>query len=285
MADRFYLPSTLEMPIDTRTGVGDAAARGQIRAWKTELAKRYRIAEQRLDDRSIQKLVRAVLHKHGIGHVRAKRKLCQFMAPSKASWENCVIGPKFIMCYWALLHPGETLVRDADPKTGLTQNCVTVDFAIAVVDGERRKFHTSTGIWSLSVQDHALGRIIQRAKLPLSQVILEAHHNLLGLRDAQFDHALAHLDIGNDGRGRFLVAAGPGAFAFHQITGHLADGSEIKHLIADTWIHEDQLYAWQTPLRPDGQDGQRLFEKRLFPAISNSNPCEFIYRAEKPRAA
>lgn len=268
------------MPLDTDIRYSDAAARGQIRVWKTELAKRYRLAEKLLGGTEIAKITAGLLHKKGKGGDRALRNLKEFMAPSGAVWyHHTQIQHKLLVAIWAILHPGDACLHTDDPRTGLAQNCVTVDFISLVADLEHAKpvFRTLTGIWTMSINDHCLGRMVQRTKVPLELVIYHAHQNLLALREEQFDHALAHLK-----HHRFLLAAGPGALTMRMVSATLEDGTEVQHLIADTWLGEELLYPQQQKkvLRCDREPGRRLCDRRLFP-MANGQPREFIFRSEK----
>jgi hypothetical protein len=162
---------------------------------------------------------------------------------------------------WALLKAREAVVIEPDlPSDG--QDCVVVDYMLT----RQSEWGTTIamGLWTLEVDDHALGRGFMRAPgQDMEAAMLEAHHAALRIRVARMKPYFA------DPSARFLLPAGPGVFvcSAHIRSDVSMDGGLQAHIRARTWLHRDQLSDNQESeiFIVDNIAGERLGEGYLLP--------------------
>jgi hypothetical protein len=113
------------------------------------------------------------------------------------------------------------------------------------------------------VQEHALGRAIQRTGQTPQAVVFDAHHSVLRTRTA-----LVLPEQNLDRAPQFLLHAGQGAFVCSVRHGRdISLGREQSiHVRAHTWIDADQLHDDQRVFADDGEPGGRLGDTWLLPA-------------------
>jgi hypothetical protein len=145
---------------------------------------------------------------------------------------------------------------EAVPMT-LQQSCAVIDY-LAVGLFENNDV-LSTGMWSLVITQHALGRLIQRApRADVTAALFEAHN------------AALNAPIPTDGN-EMLLPAGEGVFVETLIPHRLdpdAPDQDLDALWAHihlwTWLHADQLRDDQRPVGC-GAPGARLGDFLLLP--------------------
>jgi hypothetical protein len=238
---------------DTATAYPDAAARGQVRLWKQQLAKQYRQFERGYRSVVTKKLLEAFTCKTGTGRRRAFAKLAQGLGSGVTLQGLRLDGRP--LAVWSILKPREAVRQD------IPDHCVTVNYILGGIfphgfDGAVSNI--AEGLWSLEIFDHALGRIIERQGASLTAIINEAHDNLLRLR--------AVTVLSNLGES-FLVRAGAGGFICRAHTGSdiSANNEPMFYVQARTWIADDMLRDNQVMLVPDGTPGERLIDSWLLP--------------------
>jgi hypothetical protein len=168
------------------------------------------------------------------------------------------------LAVWAVIKPRHAvLVEPGDPA--LEQNCVTVDYLLAgTMPGA---IGQASGLWTLEITDHALGRLVQRAPgVDIDATVLAAHHAVLNAKVSSVAHAFA------SEAGRFLVPAGPGVFWCRIFTGTEVSSGGLRraHVHAHSWLHRDHLHddqdAAAAALIADGSTAdERLGQGILLP--------------------
>jgi hypothetical protein len=228
----------------------DNEARGKLRVWKQQLARHYAMLEKRFRSEDILKTcVAFALRGSAIGRKRAFDKL------SKA-FTGCTLecvrldGPN-PWALWSVLKPRTSVAVNEGPE--LSQDCVAVHFILAGKLPNDDAF--CSGMWTLEVPDHALGRLFQRSGgADPAACIMEAHHVLLRLRMK---------DVVTDGL-TFSVRAGPGAFHSRLLVG-TDDDDQGLIVSARTWVADGQLFDNQVVHVGEGKPGERLGDTYLLP--------------------
>jgi hypothetical protein len=246
---------------------GDAEIRGRLRHWKAKLAQQYRVFDRTYRNPTALRPICEdfVKRSAAAGRRRAFAKLAAAFGAG-ATLEGLRLDGDSPLAVWSILKPREAVTVDADPESGLAQNCVTVNYVVAGVLPDRRgdrHYGLCEGLWTLEVPDHALGRCMARSGLMPDAIIAAAHHNILRLR-----RTVVIPDNRLDQDRRFLVKAGPGGFVCHLQSGpDLSLGMQPEvHARSDTWLAADQLHDDQILLVDDGQPGARLGDGWLVPA-------------------
>jgi hypothetical protein len=245
---------------------GDAMVRGQLRQWKERVAIKYRMFETCYNsDVMFEVGTDFACRSSEKGRLRAFAKLRQAFGPG-AHLENFK-NQKRPLAIWSILEPRESiLATESLDKPGLQQNCVVINYILAGhipdYDGQGRRFLT-TGLWTLELPDHALGRLIHRSGLLPDAAVREAHENLLGLptREAKMTNHYQDLEENS-----FLVKAGPGAFICNLGIGRDGPSGEfVAHVRAQTWISSEMVGPRQRVLSEPGKPGKRLGDGWLRP--------------------
>jgi hypothetical protein len=247
----------------------NAEVRGQLRAWKQKLARDYAAFESafcRLDKGGdLGAFLFDMVRCGRIGRQRAFEKINRALG-SGAKLETKYLDDKPVLAIWSIFCPRSPVwsaTSNTAPDTahmGLSQNCVTVNCIIAgAMPGG---IGIETGLWTLGIPDHALGRAIERSRLlHPGTIIREAHTNLLNLPAQSL--ALNNGNIETE-RG-FFVKAGAGAFRC-EMQGDKDNNDEISvFAFARTWIDDARLYEDQVPLCERGEPGDRLGDNWLLP--------------------
>jgi hypothetical protein len=256
----------MNFPMPTGVGYADPEVRGRLRQWKQTLRTGYarynHVYTQR--DTLLYPHIRDFCDKQGkVGRQRAFARLAQRIGATGAVLEGVRLDGRFPIAVWSLLQPrGPVTVEPTDPSDG--QNCIAVNYVLCgrLTDTELR---VADGIWGLEVPDHALGRLLHRQPdAGLDTVLRAAHHAALRLR---IEAVIPEGEF--EPERQFLLPAGPGAFVCQLRFGpDRSDGHRPGlHVLARTWLSDDQLRPDQTPLRPDdGAPGDRLGDGWLLPA-------------------
>jgi hypothetical protein len=245
----------------------NAEVRGKLRAWKHLLAQQYRTFERAYTAGCWRPLIDNFVKRSSVtGRRRAFDKLRKLFGPAPVL-EGLRLGGDHPLAVWSLFKPRDSVAVNAAVETGLSQDCVTVNYLLAgvmpVCPSGLQDSAAAEGLWTMEVPDHALGRAIERSGNLLPDVIIrEAHHNLLRLRQEQFEGPL-HLNIGR----QFLVRAGAGGFICELRAGpDVSAGGDITcKVFVRTWIDTDQIHADQILLADDGLPGHRLGDGLLLP--------------------
>jgi hypothetical protein len=246
----------------------DAQTRGRLRAWKAQLAENYiqfDNAFRYLDPRSRQsELVADMALKSSAGSDKAFRKIQTLLGPG-VRLEHRRCRRKRTFAIWSILKPRSAVAcavsksdYSAAERASFAQDCVTVDY---VLIGAIRKdiAYIATGLWTLEVPDHALGRAVERSRLrDPGELIREAHLNLLDLPETLSPR------VGAD-RGTYFKA-GSGCFAGRlSIWPDVSTGELVASVRVNTWLNEDQLFDDQIVLSQKGEAGQRLGDGWFLP--------------------
>jgi hypothetical protein len=209
----------------------DTASRGRLRQWKRAATARFLRIEAVLAGRAFERAARDFNHKKGIGRQRALAKLRVLLAEARFE-EAHVASDGFAL--WSYLHPRDSVIC---PGKGVgpaeLQDCCTVDYLVLGRtfnhEQDRVGAGRGTGLWSVEVSDHALGRCLQRdPRAELDAVIYAAHRSALAVRRGP--------------RAGFLLPAGNGAFVCSLRAGpDTSTGQPCTWVSARTWLHADQL--------------------------------------------
>lgn len=209
----------------------DAEARGAVRVFKAGLARAAARFNQNFDARGATRDAERLAHAGAVGGARALARLTARFGPPDRILDRHAI--------WSMLKPRDAVVvvpRDV----GQTQNAVVVDYIVAGHTGNGA--YLRTGLWTLEVPDHALGRLSQRARgVDLDDAIRQAHRELLA---AGFERLPSPYDD-------LLVRAGPGAFVGQLVYGHDVKTGDVSiYFRPRTWLHEDMIGEEQVPIAP-----------------------------------
>lgn len=231
----------------------DAAARGQVRLFRQKImysSARIRSLTQHpdlIDDVQIWR------HKtNARGRERVQTRIQHALPGVRWGRINSDVreltGPVLVGSF--LDNSGPTIVEPRDP--GQTQESVVVRYVLISATG------IYSGLWTLEVPIHALGRVAQR--LPdadLSEILYAGHGRLL---------ATAADEI-KPGTGFWLPTPPIGAFYCEVIIGpdESSHGELTIYMRARTWIHDDQLRDEQRPIRAAVNGEAKLADALLLP--------------------
>jgi hypothetical protein len=245
----------------TDVAYGDQRSKGQMRLWKLRLAREYREFETGCTF-CIDIVEDFVKRNSEAGRLRTLKRLDQAFGAG-ATFEGRHLKGKCPFAVWSILKPRNSVAAAYDPEEpGLTQNCVTINYVLAgSLPSTPNKTTLMTGVWTLELPDHAIGRAIERgrllgSKLTPDAIVREAHLNLLRLPEQvlRFDAS-------------FLVKAGAGGFVCDLRLGRDTKSRFDCHvrIRTPTWLDEDQLHADQILLSEPGAPGKRLGDSWLLP--------------------
>lgn len=231
--------------LDLTTRHRNAEARGKLRLYKQQLAASYEKFNALFNNPTLDGHLSAMVLKKNTGRMRAYQRVCAIMQPMAFCREYCDLETRSPLLIWAALKPRSSVTfphEDSDPLDA--QNCVTVNYVLAG-QLEPKSIGIAEGLWTMEVQDHALGRLIERNAnaTDLTDCVLQAHHALLRISaDLLIDHFKRERDI--------VLPAGPGAFICTIRLGQdMHENDEpILHLIARTWVSVGQLHSSQRVL-------------------------------------
>jgi hypothetical protein len=261
---------------------GNAEVRGQLRQWKKKLAQSYTIfnnAFKELQDGKLTPLVIDMVKCSRAGRERAFERISKALGPG-VTLESASLGKgNSSLAIWSILKPRDAVTvvagddRSERERWSLAQDCVTVDYVlIGCVDS---MILTGSGLWTLEVPDHALGRAVERSRfLHPGAIIREAHLNLLDLPAT----VLNRTNFTNNNSSGAYIKAGPGCFAGHF---RLGEDASIEnrlgaHVRVKTWLDADQLFERQIVLCEKAAPGKRLGDGWLRPSplrrIEQSGP-------------
>lgn len=234
--------------LDLATRHRNAEARGKLRVYKQQLAAGYQKLNRLFDNPRLDADLSAMVMKKNIGRMRAYQRVRTTMEPMGLHREYCDLETRSPLLVWSALKPRASVTypdRDRDDIDPLDiQNCVTVNYVLA---GQLEPGHVglAEGLWSLELQDHALGRLIERnaGGSDLTDCILQAHRALLRISATLVvEHYKAERDL--------VLPAGPGAFICTIRFGNdmMQNDETMLHLIARTWVSVGQLHSSQRVL-------------------------------------
>ena len=147
---------------DRTIGVG-AEARGKVRRYKALLTKQCAALDAVLDGEAIQRPADAFTHKNAlVGRQRAFAKFRRMLPPGLHFEGVRYQGPDPIAA-WVYFRPRDsigTMVGNPDPS--LTQPCIGSEFLLLGAIPQP-KMVLATGLWTIEVPDHALGRLLERS--------------------------------------------------------------------------------------------------------------------------
>ena len=177
----------------------DAAARGRLRLLKRGLSNNWDLYLRRVaaPNAAIREHVTAFDKKSSIiGRKRAFAKVNSLLTSLGSVLE--VVDYRSRIALWSILRPRTHLIFNPSTPAD-AQMCISVNF-IAFTPGSQ-----SHGQFTLEIPDHALGRLYERdPQCDAKQVILEAHHTLLGL-DSEALTGRVHDFYCPPGRAHFAV--------------------------------------------------------------------------------
>jgi hypothetical protein len=244
------------LPLQLGVAYGNAEVRGQLRAWKKELAVNYRRMEVALASAEMREALGGFVCKAGKGQQRAFAHIKRLVSPS-CVLEAVRMDRKFPLSAWSILKPANSVTLNAPVESGRMQHCVLVNYLL--LGRLPGRDDVAEGLWGLEVPDHALGRCIERSRLPPGQIVREAHRNLLALDAQTFVHGLR-------GGVQIYVPAGPGGFVCDLTVAadqSLHDEADIR-LFANTWLSDDH-HVPNHVIRPRMATDKRLGDSVLLP--------------------
>jgi hypothetical protein len=245
--------------LQTSVSYLDAQTRGLIRLWKTQLAERCAIADRVHENKqAIFPVVSDMVWGSRTTRQRAFNKLTALLGPGVRS-ESVDITKRGGVTVWSILVPRgsvvdmDKLVASEGRRGSLAQNCVAVNFIVAGKAG--RSITVCEGLWSMEIPDHALGRLLERSRLPNPEaVIREAHRNLLELPSAVATERLRY------------IKAGPRCFVGRLMKAEDVEARATAYFFrVGTWLENSMLGEDQVPLRAKGEPGDRLGDTYLVP--------------------
>ena len=249
----------------TNVSYGNSETRGRLRQWKKKLARDYAVFERALDALSPNGRAAPV----GIdmvkctrpGRERAFKQINKLLGPGVTLEEVSLGKNNRTLAIWSILKPRDSVTIEVpddfseSERASLAQDCVVVDYAVVGCIAD--VIQVTTGLWTIEVPDHALGRAVQRTRfLHPGALIREAHLNLLDLPVTVMGQA------GFTGRrtSKTYIKAGLGCFvgSFHLIE-DVSIGNRLSASVrTTTWLTEDQMHEDQIVLCEKGEKGQRL---------------------------
>jgi hypothetical protein len=166
---------------------------------------------------------------------------------------------------WGILQPSDSIIcAGSDVAPGMLQDCVVVAaFMIghlSLPDGTPHLGRCSACVWSLEVQDHALGRLLQRDPTAnIDNVLWEAHSNALNM-NVQYTPANTS----------FFLPAGNGGFLAHLVRTQNRDDGRRFHVQCRTWLSNDMRD--QIPVVTTDTLGARMGDNLLMPVALRHLP-------------
>jgi hypothetical protein len=213
-----------------------AEARGKRRLLKTKLAKSATRLEATLDAASFRKLVAVwCLKGSHKGRRRTFENIERALRPL-AHIELIDHGAPFAL--YSYLKPRSSVaVSGLAVEQGDLQPCIATYYAMLGIDpNDARYTGTATGLWTLDVSDHAIGRLFERSpRLDPARTITDAHHALL----LAGSEALWPCVI--TGREFLLPVRDEGAFVCSMRLGVSIENTERQalHVRCKTWLDRD----------------------------------------------
>jgi len=212
-----------------------AEARGRLRVWLRAASARYARVEALIHNRDVHKYAIALATRKA---ERTRSFLALKRAVGDAGWlERAPERDGVPMAVFAVLKPrGAVAVAwegGLPVDAGDLQDCVCINYLVFGLS----PYPVRDGLWTAEVQEHALGRLLQRhPKADLDAALLELHRNLTRAAAAA---ARALLRAGKP----LLVPAAQGVFLCEMsIAADVSlGGREIAHARAKTWLSLDQL--------------------------------------------
>jgi hypothetical protein len=241
---------TDSVPIDT-------VSRGRLRIWKRAARQRYERVERLFVSDAFSKAAADFTRKHGIGQQRALSRLKHMLKEARFVQAR-LKDPVHVL--WAVLEPRDAVIcAGPDVGPGLLQDCVLVDNLVAGrlsrPDGTPHIGLCGPGVWTLEVQDHALGRLLQRdPSADIDDVLWEAHSAAL-----KMNLEFAPADTS------FFLPAGNGGFLarLEHTRNRVNDGEFGLHIQCRTWLSKDMRD--QIPVATTDTFGARIGDNLLMP--------------------
>jgi hypothetical protein len=235
----------------------DTVSRGRLRLWKRAARQRYERVLQIFESDAFGKITGDFTRKHGIGQRRALAKLRHVLREAKFMQVR-LDDPVHVL--WAVLEPRDSVIcASADVAPGLLQDCVVVDNLVAGrlsrLDGTPHLGRCGPGVWTLEVQDHALGRLLQRDPgADIDAVLWAAHTAALAVNLESFP-----VDTS------FFLPAGNGGFLarLENTRNRVNDGEFGLHIQCRTWLSNDMRD--QIPVATTNTFGARIGDNLLLP--------------------
>jgi hypothetical protein len=233
----------------------DTVSRGRLRICKRTARQRYQRVEQAFVSDAFGKLGADFCRKRGLGQQRALVKLKRLLREARfvqARFDD----PVHVL--WGILEPRDSVIcAGPDVGPGLLQDCVVVAAfmvgRLSLPDGTPHLGSCSACVWSLEVQDHALGRLLQRdPSANIDDVLWEAHSNAL-----KVNLDLVPLETA------FFLPAGNGGFLAQLIHTRNRDDGFRLHVQCRTWLSNDMRD--QIPVAPTDTFGARMGDNLLLP--------------------
>jgi hypothetical protein len=219
-----------------------AEARGKLRLFKKLLAKRCVRIDAAMKDREFRRIGGELAYRNTErGRLRALAKLSRALGPGakleSPPGERCAV--------WVYLRPRGYVIETNGKIPGMAQNCITANYVV-VGSPLGKTPRVADGLWTLEATDHALGRLLQRARTADPEtVLLEAHRTILKGEIDDMDAAIRR----NGGGDSFLLAAGPGAFICTPVIApETTSGLITMHIRLPTWLPSDLMYDHQVPI-------------------------------------
>jgi hypothetical protein len=229
---------TLDLLLSTIAHIPiSAEARGKRRLWKAiELARFSKVLEL-FDDRDVRRAAKEFSRRNG-RHMAASFILRKFDAVAWPVTRDLQAKPPYLS--WRTIWPSE------EPPIR-----ATAEHTLSASESEKASsvFYVATdpdvllmrGLWSLSVDDHAIGRLIDRCPgADISATIVEGHDALLGMADR-------HIEPITQAGDNLLLPTTQGAFWCRVSVLRATESRRwVIHTRARTWLDHDQLRPEQT---------------------------------------
>lgn len=254
--------------IQSQVSYADAEARGRVRVWKQQLARDYFIFSRAMtalmnaNNHLIEDMVRCGT----VGRKRAFAKIHKMLGPG-VILDSVNLDKGKSLATWMIMKPrGAILIAPnslpVSERASMQQHCVACNFVvIGCIDDSPQAF---SGLWTIEVPDHALGRPVERIRCQHpGDIVREAHKSVLALPLS----VLGKRDFVDPSRkSQARVRAGPGFFLGHlRLLSAIEDNDLLTLFVrANTWIDDNALHDKQIAVM-DAGDGERLGDHILRP--------------------
>jgi hypothetical protein len=267
----------------------DAESRGRMRLWLQRAAVRYERFDHAYNSKEVKDLVVDLGRKSS--RTRAWLGL-ERMLRDCAQLEIKRLDGRAPVSVWSVVNPREAVACASADGGGLDpalmQNCVVIEYFIVgtLPVGDKVGIGEASGLWTVEVPVHALGRLMQRdPTADVDAVLLELHHAVLNARVEPF--AYGQTAIARAGRGAFLCTfqGGPDVSL---------GGAASLYVRAETWIDERQLRPEQevaADALAAGPGQEKLGDGLLLPAplrvlaLDDDGGVRAVYWGQAPKVA
>jgi hypothetical protein len=220
----------------------DTATRGILRRFRQRLAEREACLERAVHSSGFTADTTDFVFKGTTGRERALKRLRQRLEPCGAVFQGSGRTGPYPWVLFLTFEAGGPAAKETPTSRRLApgehQDCVVACYLAIYRDAVDSRVIAS-GLWSIIIPDHALGRAIQRSRCndPLPY-LLAAHTAALNLPLA----LTAVSELAENPPTQLRIAAGPGHFIGRLQFMRSEGGRGVNgHLRCETWLADEQV--------------------------------------------